>query len=192
MTERSITRLIADLKNGDEEAAQRIWEHFFDRLCQLARHKVGRTSRRARDEEDLALSAFDALFRGAREGRFRKLDSSDDLWMLLAQITTNKAISHWRHATRRKEVGESMRPEEWERKALAPVLEGQPTEEFLETLSLTAREFLERLDGTTRQVAMLRLEGHGNAEMAERIGRSVRSVERYLFVIRAKWSASDA
>ena len=48
------------------------------------------TCRRAADEEDVALSAFDSFCRGAEQGRFPQLDGRDDLWHLLVVITVRK------------------------------------------------------------------------------------------------------
>jgi hypothetical protein len=39
--------------------------------------------RRAADEEDVALSAFNSFCLRAEEGRFLRLDDSDDLWQVL-------------------------------------------------------------------------------------------------------------
>ena len=82
MTERgsdSITRWIGNLKQGDDEAALQLWERYFQRLVQLARHKLGTTPRRVADEEDVALSVFRRLCDGAQDGRFEQLTDRDDL-----------------------------------------------------------------------------------------------------------------
>lgn len=68
----SVTRWIGDLKAGGQDAAQPLWERYFDRLVHLARNKLRARPRSAtvEDEEDAALSAFDSFCRGAAEGRF--------------------------------------------------------------------------------------------------------------------------
>ena len=62
--EASVTHWINQLKAGDPDAAQKLWERYFRRLVSLARKK-----RRAADEEDVALSAFDSFCRGAEQDR---------------------------------------------------------------------------------------------------------------------------
>ena len=57
-SEASITRCIQALKEGDQAAAQRIWESYISRLIRLARARLHDSPRRAADEEDVALSAF--------------------------------------------------------------------------------------------------------------------------------------
>ena len=63
--EGSVTRWIAQLKDGDRAAAQPLWEAYFHRLVALARKRLRGTPRRAADEEDVALCAFDNGFYNA-------------------------------------------------------------------------------------------------------------------------------
>ncbi len=65
MPENSVSSWIALLKGGDQVAAKLIWDRFFQRLSDFARAKLGAVSRRAQDEEDLAVSAIHALCLGA-------------------------------------------------------------------------------------------------------------------------------
>src|SRR5580704_13752091 len=85
------------LKDGDPAAIERLWGDYFKRLVGLARTFLPKNARRAADEEDVALSAFHSLCKGAADGRFSKLDDRDDLWKLLVVITLRKA----RRAVRR-------------------------------------------------------------------------------------------
>ena len=64
----SVTHWIELLKAGDPAAAQKLWESYFHRLVGLARKKLQGIPRRAADEEDVALSAFDSLCRAAAKG----------------------------------------------------------------------------------------------------------------------------
>jgi DNA-directed RNA polymerase specialized sigma24 family protein len=66
-----------------------------------------------------------------------------------------------------------------------------PTPEFA---ALVADEFgrlLDGLDDALRRVAILRMEGHGNDEIAARLGCGRRTVERKLAVIRSSWLADE-
>jgi hypothetical protein len=83
----SVTQWVNRLQAGDRAAAQKLWEGYFQRLVRLARQKLRGTPRRARDEEDVALSAFDSFCRGAEAGRFPRLGDRADLWQLLVVIT---------------------------------------------------------------------------------------------------------
>src|SRR5207237_8589108 len=98
----SVTRWVGQLQAGDQEAAQHLWERYFRRLVGLARRKLRDAPRRAADEEDVALSAFDSFCRGAQRGRFPQLLDRDNLWRLLVVITARKASCHLRAERRLK------------------------------------------------------------------------------------------
>ncbi len=87
----SISCLLTQLQLGDQATVQTLWQRYFQRLVGLARKKLGNLPRRAADEEDVALSAFDSFCRAAEQGRFPRLSDRDDLWQLLVLITTRKA-----------------------------------------------------------------------------------------------------
>ena len=191
--EHSITRFIADLKDGDEAAANVIWGRFFYRVRGLASKKLGAARKRIADEDDVALSAINALCTGAREGRFRQLENRDDLWQLLCMITTRKAALHWRKQRSKDEMGESIMGTDNDGRRLGfdQVISGAPTEGFMDALTATGRELLEGLDEKLREVAMLKLQGYTNKEIAERLERSVKSIDRYLATIRQHWEPAE-
>ncbi len=66
----SVTEWIAGLKAGEAEAADRLWNRYFQRLVRLARRKLGSAPRRVADEEDIAAIVFRNLWQGAESGRF--------------------------------------------------------------------------------------------------------------------------
>jgi hypothetical protein len=86
-SKRSVTRWIDRLKAGNRAAAQRLWERYFKRLVAVARSQLRDTPRRAADEEDVALSAFNSFCRGAERGRFPELLDRNSLWRLLVTMT---------------------------------------------------------------------------------------------------------
>jgi hypothetical protein len=64
----SVTRWLGDLKAGDLDAAQKLWERYFSSLVRLAYAKLRAALRAAEDEEDAALSAFDSFCPAAAKG----------------------------------------------------------------------------------------------------------------------------
>ena len=100
----SVTRWLGQLQEGDSAAARQLWERYFRRLVGLARKRLRGAPRRAADEEDVALSAFDSFCRAAAQRRFPRLDDRHDLWQLLVVITDRKAGALAR-ATRRQKRG---------------------------------------------------------------------------------------
>jgi hypothetical protein len=56
--EETVTGWLEALKAGRSSAATQLWQRYVEQLVRLARRKLGRTPRRAADEEDVVLSAF--------------------------------------------------------------------------------------------------------------------------------------
>jgi hypothetical protein len=104
-SEPSVTYWIRRAQAGDPAAAQRIWERYFQRLVGLARKKLQGAIRRAADEEDVVLSAFDSFYRAAERGRFPQLNDRHDLWQLLVLVTERKAIDLIHHERRARRGG---------------------------------------------------------------------------------------
>src|SRR5207249_11665632 len=101
----SVTDWIASLKAGDADAAQKLWQRYFESLVRLARGRLRGAPRAMADEEDVALSAFDSFVRGAARGRYPRLDDREDLWRLLVVITERKALDQARHERQQKRGG---------------------------------------------------------------------------------------
>ncbi len=193
----SVTHWIGRLRAGDADAAQRLWQSYFQRLVRLARQKLRGAPRRAADEEDVALSAFDSFCRAAAEGRFPRLADRDDLWQLLVVLTARKATRLRDHEHRRKRGGGRVRAEtelaDESSTAEAAILDGlvgpEPTPAFAAEVAEECRRLLDLLgDDALRSVALWRMEGYGAEEIARKLGCVPRSVERKCRLIRDIWS----
>ena len=198
----SVTQWIDRLKAGDPDAAQKLWERYFRRLVGLARKKLRAAPRRAADEEDVALSAFDSFCRGVEKERFPQLHDRLDLWQLLVLLTARKASDLAQHERRQKRGGGAVLDE-----AALPVprdssateaaldqIEGpEPTPAFAAQVAEECRRLLERLDSPScASVALRKVEGYGNEEIAAQLGCGLRTVERRLRLIRSIWEQEGA
>jgi DNA-directed RNA polymerase specialized sigma24 family protein len=192
----SVSYWLERLKAGDAAAAQPLWECYFQRLVGLARQKLLGAPRRAADEEDVALSAFDSFCRRAEAGRFPRLHDRDDLWRLLVTLTTHKAVDLRRHEARHKrgsrEAGAAAPPSPsgspWEADELEQQLSREPTPAFAAQVAEECQRLLGRLtEPSLRAVALAKMEGYTNAEIAAQLGCGLRSIERKLQVIRGLW-----
>jgi DNA-directed RNA polymerase specialized sigma24 family protein len=186
----SVTRWISRLKDGDRDAARPLWEAYFHRLVALARDKLRGTSRRAADEEDVAIAAFDSFYRRAERGQFPRLEGRGDLWQLLFVLTTRKAVDLARRETRRPGRAASGRsPREQAGLDLDLILDEEPSPEFAALVADECRRLLDLLgDEALRSVAVWKMEGETNAAIASRLGCDVSTVERKLGRIRKLWS----
>jgi DNA-directed RNA polymerase specialized sigma24 family protein len=187
----SVTRWLSQLQAGDPAAARPLWERYFRRLVGLARQRLHGASRRAIDEEDVALSAFKSFFRGAARGRFPNLADRDSLWRLLVVITCRKA-SHLRRDEGRQNGGAGPFTTDTPNTSgggsvLDRVLSREPTPEFAAQVTEERERLLRRLDDDLRSVALLRMEGYTVNEVAARVGCVPRTVKRKLKLIREIW-----
>jgi DNA-directed RNA polymerase specialized sigma24 family protein len=197
----SVTHWIDLLKGGDPAAVQQLWEAYFPRLVGLARKKLRESPRRAADEEDVALSAFDSFFDGAARGRFPRLADREDLWHVLVTITARKALQLLRHEQRQKRGGGAVRGESAfhdgagagsEEAGLEQVLGSEPTPEFAAQVAEEYQQLLARLgDADLCKVAVWKMEGYSNKEIAGRLVCVPRTVERKLRLIRTLWGQEE-
>jgi RNA polymerase sigma factor (sigma-70 family) len=193
----SVSHWIAALKGGDVAAAQPLWERYYRQLIALARKKLKLARRRAADEEDVVQNAFHSFFRAVAQGRFPQLDDRDSLWRLLVVITANKALKQLAHEHRQKRGGGTAADQTGiypmgpggEEAALAQVVGEEPTPAFAAQVAEQYALLLDLLgDDTLRQVAVWKMEGHGNGEIADMLACSRRTVARKLETIRIIWS----
>ena len=193
----SVTAWIADLKQGQQEAAQKLWQRYCQRLVEMARHKLGHASRRVSDEEDIALMAFHRLCEAVEKGKFSQLNDRDDLWQILLVITERKVIDHVRALKRKKRGSGKVRGEsvflkldqEEMSRGIERVMDSEPTPEYAVLAIEQCRELLEMLPSKQlRQIALWKLEGWKNREIAEKLGCITETVERKLRGIREIWS----
>ena len=181
---RSVSRCIAALKAGDDQAASALWERYFDKLVRLAHSRLHDAPRRVADEEDVALSVFRCLCDGATGGRFEWLSDRDDLWRLLVTITRQKAIDQRRRwSAQKRSCGENQETR------LDRIASDEPSADLLIAVAEQHQVLLARLkDEGLRRTALLRMEGQTNQEIAQELGITPRSVERKLQRIRGCWS----
>ena len=209
----TVTRLIQNLKDGESQAAQRLWELYFRRMVGMAREKLHGMPNRMADEEDVALSAFHSFCQGAEGGRFTQLVDRENLWPLLVSITAHKAVDLIRYHNRQKRGGtgraasdssvanaaqkdDSQAGPDKARSGsttleFEEIISKEPTPEFAAQIADEFQSLLARLeDDTLRSVALWKLEGFTNDEIAEKLECVPRTVERKLQLIRTLWQRS--
>jgi DNA-directed RNA polymerase specialized sigma24 family protein len=192
--ENSVSQWLDGVKAGDPASIERLWHRYFERLVRLARGKLPGHCRRAFDEEDVAISAFQSFCERAGRGGFPHLSDRDDLWRLLLTLTLRKAVVTMRHQTRRKRGGGRVLGEsalvggEQTADGLAEFCEREPSPEDVVLFTDDLERRLNRLnDATLKNIAVRKLEGYGVQEIAAQVGASTRTVERKLRLIRAIW-----
>jgi len=194
-SDESVTTWIGALKAEKEGAAQALYERYIRRLMGLARKKLGGVPRRVSDEEDIAQVVMNSFFEGVRESRFPRLRDRDDLWQVLVMLTERKVVDQVRRQFSRKrrgEVGESALLFHQDvgscMGGLNDVMAREPSPEFAAEVAEEMERRLGQLQNEElRRIAVLKLEGRTNSEIAKELGCVTRTVERRLELIRNLW-----
>jgi DNA-directed RNA polymerase specialized sigma24 family protein len=194
-----VTNWLTLLKQGDAQAAQGLWDRYFPQLVRLARKRLAGVPRRVADEEDVALSAFDSFCRGAEAGRFPQLADRTDLWKLLVVITARKAADLAARERRLRRGGGKVRGDsallgsldgEEPGRGVDQIIGPEPTPDFAAEVAEQCQILLAALDDNDlRSLAVWKMEGYTNQEIAEKIARDVSTVERKLRLIRHTWES---
>ena len=126
------------------------------------------------------------------------LEGRNDLWRLLVTMTLNKARGlATKHTRERRDVRRQSGNAAGDADDAAPALvleqmeAEQPDPETAALLNERFENRLKCLSPDLRQVALWRLEGYSNKEIADKIGRVERTVERKLDLIREKWEQAS-
>ncbi|MDR2440048.1 MAG: hypothetical protein LBE12_11870 [Planctomycetaceae bacterium] len=194
-----VSNWVLHLADGNEEAANKIWNEYFGRLVRLARRKLDGMPLRDVDEEDVALSAMNSFYHGMTLQKFGNIKNREDLWKLLVTITARKATAKLRRHYARKRGGGGIRgesvfgqKEELNRDGIGNVLGTEPTPELALAVAENCQILLDKLgDETLRQIALMTLEGHRTEEIAVKLGCVRRTIERKIERIREIWSEEN-
>jgi RNA polymerase sigma factor (sigma-70 family) len=197
--EGSVTRLIQFLRSDDaaerDLAARLIWTRYFRDLLELARNNLSKRIRRREDEEDVLQSMYKSFCLRQQRGEF-DLASRDALWKLLVTITLRKARNAAKKQMRdKRDVGREQtladkHDSESGQWALEQMDSSGPSPAEAALLNEALERRLELLDDDQlRQIALWRLEGYTNREIAERLDCTERSVERRMERVRSKWNS---
>lgn len=194
----SVSRLIDQLKEGNEQATAKIWARYQKRLVNLARRKLRNATKRVSDEDDVAQSAFYAFFERARDGKFASLFNRDELWHILATITARKAVDTIKHSFRKKRGNGELRGhsvfmqlDPTGAKGGFDQFEGtEPSAEMAAEVAEACQQLVAALGSEELEaIAMWKQAGYSNEEIASKLDRDVRTVERKLNKIREKWAS---
>jgi DNA-directed RNA polymerase specialized sigma24 family protein len=201
-SEGSVSGWIGQVQQGDEQAAAQLWQRYFHRLVGLARAGLQGAPRRAADEEDVVLSVFNSFFLGAEQGRWPDLRDRDSLWRFLVVLTARKTARLKRDERRQKRGGGAVLDqaglahadrEGSEQADLEWIMSQEPTPDFAAEVAEQCERLLHHLgDPGLRSLAVWKMEGRTNQEIADQLGCCLSTVERRLQVIRKLWAEESS
>lgn len=182
---------MTQVRAGDAAAADALFVKYAEQLARLAERQLSARVARRVTGEDVVQSVFRTFFVRVERGEFQ-IDSSDQLWKLLVQITLRKSAEQGRLHTaamrdgRLEEVGSAIMSALIARQP--EVAEAQLLNEEIDRAicNLPAQQHL-----AYRRLLELRLAGHANDEIADQMGISRRTVERMLTRLQGSLSGNS-
>lgn len=166
--------LLRRVRAGEQDAATALYLRYADHLRALAARQSSPALAARLDPDDIVQSVFRTFFRRVGDGQY-DVPAGDDLWRLFLVIALHKirnAAAH--HTAAKRDVRQTVGVGDAGRGAEAA------DETGLAVLRMVIDDTLARLPDGTRRIVELRVEGYEVAEIADRVGRSKRSVERVL------------
>ena len=187
--ELSVTRLIGMLKGGDREAAQRLWEAYFG-ASSLARARLRGVPTLRRRRGGRGAQRLRQLLPPRRGGPLPP--AGGPRRPLAAPVRHHRAQgpepgAHERRAARGR--GRVLSLSDLAAPEVDRLLGAGPTPELAAQMTEECRRLLDALgDETLRSVALWKMEGYTDAEIAGRLGCIRQTVGRKLKLIRDLWS----
>ena len=192
-----ISEWLAQLPEGDSLAQHKIYERFARKIESIADRMLTGVPLGDSDSEDVAVKVLKSLFERIQDGRLEPPVNRQQLWNLLMGITRNKSaqvVRHKRTAKRGKgkikgnsgfgggtdDLGIQRIPDQSPNPAAA-FREAEDLAERLESLN----------DDQLRQIALLRMAGYSNEEIAESLNCGKRTIERRVNDLGSKLSPVD-
>lgn len=183
----SLHLLLKQIECGDADAEQRLWDRFYVRLMRFIESKLRHRNVPSGllDEEAVAASVFESIFKCVKRGRLQNLANWGELSQLLYAMTNRKFVDHWRKATRRRSYpGERPKPL---KECALPL----PIDQ-LESCSVAFEDQLSRLmeilpDDVHRRIAVMKLAEYSLDEISRELNCAVPTVNRKWRNVRLIW-----
>lgn len=187
--EGSFLLLMEQLRQGDQEAARRIFHEYSHRLIGLARSRLDRQVLQKEGAEDVVQSALMSFFRRHAAEPFH-LTNWSNLWALLTVITLRKCghrIEYYRALCRNVSRETPMATSDDSSTASWMAIAREPSPEEATTLRDTLGDLMRGLDDRERQMVHLALEHYTVPEISRQVSRSEYFVRKVLDQVRRRW-----
>ncbi len=181
----TISMLLAQCKEGDEDALRLLCGKYWDELAALARRRFGTVPTVVVDDADVVNSALMAFWNKARGGELPGVQDSAQLSAWLSTVVANKVVSEIRRSSAQK-AGGGRRSDSPLLADLAQAREISPLEQQI--LDETLQHYVDQLPQDVRPFAALHLAGFDQQQIADRLECSRRTVIRKLKVVFETWA----
>ncbi len=173
--------LLHRFRAGDQQAATELYQRYGERLRALARTRTSPLLTSLIDADDIVQSVFRRFFEKVSSGCY-EVPAGEELWKLFLVIALNKIRDAGAfHQAARRDVRLCQHSA-----TLDQQLPDPRRTETDSALHLVIDEFMGTLPEVSRHMMEMRIAGYEVAEIAEKTGRSRRTVERLLQELRKK------
>jgi RNA polymerase sigma-70 factor (ECF subfamily) len=182
VAEASDHSLLARYRGGQEDAATQLYLRYARRLRALVRARVSPQLARRIEPDDIVQSVFRRFFRQVLKGDY-DVPPGEELWGLFLVIALNKirAEETFHRAGKR-----DMRLQGGGHDPQALLQATEEPDSDIDLVQFTIEDALRQLSEHQRAMVELRIQGHEISEIAQRTGRSKRTVERCLQDVRSR------
>lgn len=172
-------RLLKDLSNGTETAAEELLRMCGPMIFSIIRRRLGPRSPRF-DSADIAQAVWASFF-GNRD-RLKDFAAIDDLVRYLAGMALNKVQKSQRREffTQKRAIRRELRIDAGEVAARGELRSPTPTPSQFAIADEAWKRLLADASPSEQQLVFMRLEGKTQEEIASEIGMSVRTVARIM------------
>ena len=169
--------LLRRFRAGNQDAATELYVRYSERIAALARAQTGQLLASRVDPEDVVQSVFRSFFRRAVESGY-EVPAGEELWQLLLVLALNKIRSLAKfHGAQKRDVA---RTNSLEGTALRDPADPAREDIAYEAMRMVVDELLATLPPPQDRIVELRIEGYQVPEIAKKVCRSKRTVDRAL------------
>lgn len=182
-TSSSFESVAKGLLNNQSTAEEIVHRRYVHHLVRLARNHISAQFNAKVDPEDVVQSVFKSFFVRHRDGKVLA-NNWNELWHLLARITTRKCI---REVTKLQAEKRSVR-RELSLNGVASnefqLPDRQPNSHELVVFKETLNCLISPLTDVQKEIVALKLSGYSKVEISKKINRSERTVHRAFDVLK--------
>ena len=185
----SVSNWLKELKTGDQNAVEAIWNRYYQRVVEFAIRKMKINPDRAIDGEDIAQLTMHRFCLNATSGNYPDLDDRQQLWDLLVVYTLHRIRKHLRECNRTKRSGMHRVVFEFKR---SQVLQDLRSPEAPTIMADMVQSWLDRLDredpsGQLKQIAIWSMEDISGSEIARIMKKRKSAILQQIRLIRLLW-----
>jgi RNA polymerase sigma-70 factor (ECF subfamily) len=167
--------LLRRFQTGDDDAATALYARYANRLLALAQTKTSSNFKSRFDADDVVQSVFRSFFRRAKQGLY-DVPAGGELWQLLLVLSLNKIRRlALHHSAQKRNVRMTVSGEE-----VLPNVSAPEEATALGILQQVVDQEIGELPDIQQRIVRDRIEGIEISEIARRVDRSKRTVERTL------------